>query len=115
MENYFVVLQLPKDRELKFTGGNNDPKNFWGKAARAIAAGKAKLISRRPDTGVSEELQSYAKKKKKFKTYILVNMQLDKREEKSTIFKKAAQRISGSKKATIIDTTDKFTLITAEA
>ena len=115
MENYFVVLQLPDIMGLEFLGSNKNTENFLSKAAQAIGSGKAKLVSRRNDTGVSEELKSFAKKENKFKTYILLTICLGKREGKSTIFKKAMQSLSGHKKAMVIDTTDNFTLVAAEA
>lgn len=110
-ENYFVVLQLPGTKELKLTEGNSSAKNFWGKAANAIGKGKAKIVSRRQDTGVSEEVRSHAKQVSRFKTYVLVNMRLGKRTKNDEIFAKAAQCINNSNTAAVIETNDDFQLL----
>lgn len=114
MENYFVVLQLP-ERGFELASNTKDPKNFWNKAVSAIGRGKAKIVSRRSDTGVSEDLANHIEKKKKRKTYVLLNLRLRKREGQSSILKKAARCLIGKNKAIIIDATDKFSLITADA
>lgn len=114
MENYFVVLQLP-ERGFELAANTKDPKNFWGRAVAAIGRGNARIISRRSDTGVSDDLVNYTKKEKKRKTYVLLNLRLRKREGRSSILRKAARCLSGKNSATIIDMTDKFSLITADA
>ena len=110
-DNYFVVLQLPSDSQLTYQDTN--PKSFWKKAAGAISMGKAKIVSRRQDTGVSEELRSHAKSINYFSTYVLVCMRLGKKKDKSSILKKAAKKVKGKESATVIDATDQFRLVTA--
>ena len=58
MEVYFVVLQLPGSCGLKFIDGNS-PEHFWNTALNAINNREVKIVSVRPDTGVSEELRSH--------------------------------------------------------
>jgi hypothetical protein len=115
MENYFVVLQLPGSKELNFTEGNSRVTNFWGRAANAVRKGKARIISRRQDTGVSEELRSHSKKVKRFKTYVLVNMRLARHDKKEAIFAKAAECISLSSTAAVVETTEDFQLLAISA
>ena len=115
MENYFVVLQLPGSKELKLTDGNDSAKNFWGKAANAISKGRARIVSRRQDTGVSEEIRSHSKKVNRFKTYVLVNMRLAKKDRKDIIFAKAAECIAASSTAAVIETTEDFQLLAVDA
>ncbi|MGQ2985175.1 hypothetical protein [Flavobacterium sp.] len=106
MENYFVVLQLP-GRGFGLSSNTKNPKHFWGRAVDAIVSGKAKIVSRRNDTGVSEDLANHTKKEKKRKTYVLLNLRLRKREGESSILRKAARSLDGKSSATIIDMTDK--------
>lgn len=110
-ENYFVVLQLPGTKELKLTEGSSSAKNFWSKAANAISKGKARIVSRRQDTGVSEEVRSHAKQVSRFKTYILVNMRLGKSAKNDVIFAKAAKCISESSTAAVVETNEDFQLL----
>jgi hypothetical protein len=115
MQNYFVVLQLPESCKINFTGNNVHPVHFWDEAANAISSGKAKIISKRKDTGVSEELRLHVQKVNKFKTYVLINMCLTPSEDKAAIYKKAAQYILMHNSATIIESEPNFQLVAAEA
>ena len=74
MEHYFVVLELPGGEELKFEKGRVSPEDFWEMAADAVDKGKANIISKRQDTGVSEELRKYLLHVKKFTTFVLVHI-----------------------------------------
>jgi hypothetical protein len=56
MENYFVVLHLPGGKRLKVREGNKGSEHFWGKAVHAIGNGKARLVSRRQDTGATDDM-----------------------------------------------------------
>jgi len=114
MENYFVVLELPEIKELKFTEGNSSHHNFWDRAANAIGKGKAKIISKRQDTGVSEEVRQHVEAMRKFSTFVLVNMPLEKGSKETTIFKKAARCIANHKCATVIDATDRFQMLSVD-
>jgi hypothetical protein len=109
-EQYFVVLQLPGGSKPRFTGKNNTP-NFWGKASDAISSGKARIVSRRQDTGISEELRSFAEKEKSFKTYVLLNLFLTPNTKDEIIFRKAVHHLNACLRPTVIDTTEKFELV----
>jgi len=116
MEHYFVVLELPGGQELKFKEGKYSPKNFWRFTADTIAQGKAKIISRRQDTGISEELRRHVNKIRKFRTYVLVHMQLCKQDwtDENGIFKKIAEWIRIPCHDLVIDTSDNFQLVTID-
>jgi len=116
MEHYFVVLELPGGKELKFKEGRCSPKNFWKVASETIAQGKAVIISKRKDTGVSEELRSHLSKIKKFSTYVLVHMQFTALESvtECDIFNKIAQWIVVQNREVVIDTGHNFQLVTID-
>lgn len=116
MEHYFVVLELPGGEELKFSESRYCPDDFWEKAADIIDRGEARIISRRQDTGVSEELRKYLVNIKKFTTFVLVHMQFcthDFLNEKD-IFKKLSRWLSSSNHDLVIDTADNFQLVTID-
>ena len=111
-QDYFVVLEIPGSKSFRFIEEDTNTKNFWGKAAEAICKGKAKIVSRRQDTGVSEEVRSHAKGvRKRFKTYIIVNMKLGKRAKNDVIFAKAAKYISDSNTASVVEVNEEFQLL----
>ena len=84
METYFVVLQLPGSKELKFVEGRYSPENFWHYASDAIDNGISNIVSVRQDTGVSEEVRSHAHYSGEFETYLLFYLMLSKDEANNT-------------------------------
>jgi len=116
-QHYFLVLELPGGEELKFSDGTTSPKNFWDKAAKSVKQGKAKLICRRQDTGIAEEFRKHIKSVKTFRTYVLVQMDLQKNDftSKKNVFKKAAQYIEKPEHELVIDNADNFQLVTVAA
>ena len=76
MENYFVVIQLPMDDRMNKELIIKGQENIWRDIVQKVNVGKAKLISKRQDTGVSEELMAHSKKTKRFATYVLLSIKL---------------------------------------
>ncbi|KAF2519483.1 hypothetical protein E0W68_03810 [Flavobacterium salilacus subsp. salilacus] len=116
MKNYFILLELPGGKELKFTIGNKSPKNFWRNAIRAIRKGRANLICRRQDTGISEALRSYMTGANRFTTFMLTNLKMNSHEsrDKKAILNKTVQSISDMERETVIDTNKNFQLVTCD-
>jgi hypothetical protein len=114
MEIYFIVLHLPGSEELKFVEGVS-PENFWKTVSGTIANKTAKIVSVRPDTGVSEELRSHISRKK-FETYFLFYMMLTREEAKSdsVILKKANDLLAIGNNEALIDADDNFQLVTLD-
>lgn len=76
MENYFVLLELPQTGLTGFE--NNMPVGgFWKNARKQVMDGYAKIISSRPDTGVSEELKSYLGHITAYTTFVLLQTALE--------------------------------------
>jgi len=113
-EHYFIVFELPGGAELKFEENEGSPCNFWRQTAEMIKNGRAKIISKRKDTGISEELRSHVQHNNKFTTYVLAHLMLGNCNEKD-IFKKVAQWLTSHKHETVIDTADNFQLVTIES
>ena len=113
MGNHFIVLQLPGSRGLRLTEGAKSPAKFWAKAVTLIKNGKAKLICRRCDTGVSEELRGHIRKLERFTTYLLLDMELnqDELQNQKAIFEKAVIQLSDASQELVIDNDEKFQLI----
>ncbi|MXN93158.1 hypothetical protein GR160_18170 [Flavobacterium sp. Sd200] len=116
MEHYFVVLELPGGEELKFKEGRNSPDDFWETAAGIIDRGEAQIISKRQDTGVSEELRKHLKNIKKFTTFVLVHTHFCSSEflNEKDIFKKLSRWLHLPKRELVIDTADNFQLVTID-
>jgi hypothetical protein len=116
MEHYFIVLELPGGKELRFRKGMCSPKNFWDRAAETIARGDAKIISKRKDTGVSEELRTHLGNINKFTTYVLVHMHFTTTEcaTECDVFNKIAQWLITPKSEVVIDTGKNFQLVTID-
>jgi hypothetical protein len=116
MEHYFVVLELPGGEELKFKEGKDSPTDFWKTAADAIDKGRAQVICKRQDTGVSEELRKYLKHIKKFTTFVLVHMHFHASEfvNEKLFYKKLSKWLKASSHGIVIDTADNFQLVTVE-
>lgn len=114
MEIYFIVLHLPGSEELKFVEGIS-PENFWKTVSDAITKNTAKIVSVRPDTGVSEELRSHIGYKK-FDTYFLFYMMLTREETKDhgIILKKANDLLQIGNYEAVIDADDNFQLVTLD-
>jgi len=114
MEVYFVVLQLPGSCGLKFIDGNS-PEHFWKTASCAVNSREAKIVSVRPDTGVSEELREHACGKD-FASYFIFYMMLDKNEIKNQdlILQKAADILKIGNYEALIDADDNFQLVTMD-
>jgi len=114
MEVYFVVLQLPGSCGLKFIDGNS-PEHFWNTVSRAISTKEAKIVSVRPDTGVSEELREHACGKD-FASYFIFYMMTDKNEIKNQdlILQKAEDILKVGNYEALIDADDNFQLVTLD-
>lgn len=115
-QHYFLLLELPGGAELRFCKNNCSPNKFWNRAARAIKSGRAKIISKRQDTGISEELRKHLSKIREFKTYILVHTQLtrDDLTNRKHFFEKIAKWITATEKEVVIDASDNFQLVTLD-
>lgn len=116
MKNYFVLIELPGGNELKFTEEYKSPVDFWRNAVRSIRKGRANLICRRQDTGVSEVLHSYMLTARHFKTFVLADLEMELTEcsDKKTILKKMVQSIMGLGRETVIHICPKFQLVTID-
>ena len=115
MGHYFIVLELDSRSRLRCGEGITAPVNFWGKTFRQIKNKKAKLLCRRDDTGVSEELQEHVKRSKRFRTYVLFSLKLKKKElqNEDAILNKAAALAQTAGNLEVIDNNSKFELIAA--
>ena len=115
MGHYFIVLQLDSRSRLRHSEGTTAPVNFWAKTFRQIKNKKAKLLCRRDDTGVSEELQEHVKRSKRFRTYVLFSLKLKKKELENVdaILDKAAALAQTAGNLEVIDNNSKFELIAA--
>lgn len=109
-----MVLELPGSCGLKFIDGNS-PEHFWEQVSLAIKAGKAKVISARTDTGVSEELRDYAKDKE-FSSYFIFYMMMEKKDVKNKdfILQKAGDILTIGNQETLIDSDSNFQLVTLD-
>jgi len=114
MKKYFVVFQLPKSKKHSFIECIDTPEVFWKDAAAAVRSGKLKIISKRADTGISEELREHVEKSGNYRSYILVNMELGVGDKKSAIFKKLTETFVHEEKAEIIEANNNFQLVTFE-
>lgn len=114
MEVYFVVLQLPGSCGLKFIDGNS-PQHFWKTALRAINNGEARIVSVRPDTGVSEELRDYASDKE-FSSYFIFYLMMEKQDVNNydLILQKAKDLLQIGNHEALIDANDNFQLVTID-
>lgn len=113
-EHFFIVFELPGGAELKFEENKKSPCNFWIQTADLIKNGKAKIISKRKDTGISEDLRNHVLHTNKFTTYVLAHLLLNDCSERD-IFKKVAHWLTSPKHETVIDTADNFQLVTIES
>lgn len=111
---YFIVLQLPECCKLKFEDVKKGPDVFWAKVKDCISGGGVKVLSMRPDTGVSEELRSHIETTTDFNTYLLLEIPLEEYEvHEAVILGKAAAMLDKRIEAELIDNDEKFELITA--
>ena len=110
-QQYFVVLELPCGSNLNT---KCCPVDFWNDASKAIRKGKAKMISRRQDTGVSEELRSYVKHVKQFTTFVLVTMPIHSDYNTHKIFKRASSYIASPANKIIVDGAENFQLVAVQ-
>ena len=117
MEHYFILLELPGGSELKFNAGNKSPDDFWRNAVRSIRKGRANLICRRQDTGVSEALHTYMLTARHFTTFMLADLQMQRNEscDKKIILYKMVQSIIHTEHETVIENCDRFQLVTCAA
>lgn len=113
METYFVVLQLPGSRELKFTEGRYSPENFWHYAANVINNGAPQIVSVRQDTGISEEVRSHALCSNNFETYLLFYLMLSKEEShnKNIILQKISDLMKVANYEMVVDACDDYQLV----
>jgi len=116
MNHYFILLELPGGRELKFNTKNKSPLYFWRNAVRAIRKGRVNLVCRRQDTGVSEALRRYMTGAHRFTTFVLTGLQMGKKEscDKKAILKKAISAIEDNKHETVIEKNDDFQIVTCD-
>lgn len=114
---YFIVLQLPESCKSVFENVKNSPANFLAKAAKSIAERKAKLLSMRCDTGISEDLRNHVETTAEFTTYLLLEIPLEHYEvlEEEIVFNKAAALLRKPCAAELIDKDERFQLITCAA
>lgn len=112
MEYYFVVLQLPGGKELKFTDDDKVRENFWDKAGKFITAGKAPIVCVRQDTGVAESVRSHVTKGH-YTTYLLFHllMTTDEVHDKKVIFEKATEILKMANYEALIDSDEHFQLV----
>lgn len=113
-QQYFVVLELPNGSGL-LSNTTYCPVDYWAKAAQAIGQGKAKMISRRQDTGVSEDLRSYLQHIKTFTTFVLVTMPLCNEYTNNIIFEQASQCVARPVTKIVVDGAENFQLVAVEA
>lgn len=105
---YFVVLQLPAFRS---AGYKEIQPAFMAKAVSAIKRGRAKVISMRADTGIAEELRTYASRQRRFRNYLILQMQLCQDECNDVIIlNKAVEAMSNNQETTVIDCADRYCL-----
>jgi len=111
MEPYFLVLEIHDDNVISKQDG--DTENICANAARAINCGNASIICVRNDTGISEELRSYARKVHKYTTFILLQIHASKSEllNSSSLFKKVQAWLKSSCHTEVIHTEDTYRLI----
>ncbi|KOS04886.1 hypothetical protein AM493_01635 [Flavobacterium akiainvivens] len=115
MDNHcFVVLELPGGEELKYVDEANT-HGFWTAVAGNIRDGKAKIISKRQDTGISEDLRSHVSGNQKFTTYVLVDMHLHpQRCSNNRIFERVSAWLTGTGRHRVIDDGANFQLVTID-
>jgi len=113
-QQYFVVLELPDGSDF-INNTTHCPVDYWIKAAQAIEQGKAKMISRRQDTGVCEDLRKYLQHIKTFTTFILVTLPLCIDQSNNTIFEQASQYIANPVTKIVVDGAENFQLVALEA
>jgi hypothetical protein len=113
-QHCFVVLELPGGEELKHVDTNNT-RGFWSQVASTIASGNAKIISKRQDTGISEDLRRHVASCTKFTTYVLVDMHLNpQRCNNRQIFKRVSSWLTGTGHHKVIDNGANFQLVTID-
>lgn len=108
-DQYFIILQLPVFRGV---GPVSCPQaGFLQKALSAIRKGRASIVSKRADTGVSEELRAHASGTKRFTNYLLIQLYLDKEDHSdSVILDKVAASLLSVADATVVELADRFCL-----
>ena len=115
-EHFFIVFELPGGAELKFKENKKSPCDFWVHTANIIETGKAKIISKRKDTGISEELRNHVSKTNKFTTYVLAHLFFNPQNcNERDIYKKVAHWLKSPSHETVIDTAENFQLVTIES
>lgn len=114
---YFVVFELPGSEELRFENGKYLPGNFWKTAAESIDSGRAKIVCRRRDTGICEEIRQHSAGNTKFTTYVLANILLRNKEliNDEAITKKALKGIIDNGNEYVIEQTENFQVVVIEA
>jgi RNase P subunit RPR2 len=116
MEPYFIVLEMPESGSHS-TEAHNWDKNLCSSMARSIEEGNAKVISVRNDTGISEELRSYACHIKKFTTFLILQVNLSPGDFRTTteLYKKIKQWLCHTCNTHLVHSEDNYELISVEA
>lgn len=111
MEPYFLLLEIHEDYAT--ASHDKEQDNICAHAARAITCGSASIICVRNDTGVSEELRSYAKRLKKFTTFILLQVHASQSElvNNSRLFRKIHTWLKSACHTEVIHTEETYRLI----
>lgn len=111
MEPYFLLLEIHDDYIA--AGQIEGQDNICANAARAITCGSASIICVRNDTGISEELRSYAKRLKTFTTFILLQVHASKSElvNNSRLFRKIHAWLKSACHSEVIHTEETYRLI----
>lgn len=112
---YFVVLELPHGKSMKFLDNGASPEGFWHEASNAIRYGKVTLVCKGDNTGLSDEITTYAAQLKHFTTFLLLEMQLDPTDFcKPVFYHKAAKLFEAASTITVIHTEDNFQILAPE-
>jgi len=116
MEPYFIVLEMPQSG-LHSTEEKRWDANFCGAMARSLEEGNAKVISVRNDTGISEELRSYACQIKKFTTFLILQISLSPADFTTTteLYDRIKQWLCNTCNTHLVHAEDNYELIAVEA
>lgn len=111
MEPYFLVLEIHDENAI--IEQDAESENICANAALAITNGNASIICVRNDTGISEELRTYARKLKKYTTFILLQVNASKGEllNSSSLLKKVYAWLKSACHTEVVHTEETYRLI----